>query len=80
VGALQERRQLLPDHPTVGFECTFAVDDVDATRQAVIDAGGTILMDRFTIPEVGHLIAFEDPSGHPVLAMQYDSSGGKTQP
>lgn len=71
-GALQERRQLLDDLPTRGLECTFSVEDVDATRQSVIDAGGTILMERFTISKVGHLIAFADPSGNPVLAMQYD--------
>lgn len=70
-GALQERRDLL-DHPTSGLECTFAVDDVDATREAVIAAGGRIAMERFTISGVGHLIAFEDPSGNAVLAMQYD--------
>ena len=29
-------------------------------------------MERFTISKVGHLIAFADPSGNPVLAMQYD--------
>jgi uncharacterized protein len=72
-GALQERRQLIANMPTRGFECTFSVDDVEATRQRVVDAGGTILMERFTISKVGHLIAFEDPSGNPVLAMQYDS-------
>lgn len=72
MGALQERRQLRDDAPTVGFECTFSVEDVDATRQQVIDAGGRILMERFTISKVGHLMAFEDPGGNPVLAMQYD--------
>ncbi len=30
-------------------------------------------MERFAISKVGHLIAFEDRSGNPVLAMQYDS-------
>jgi uncharacterized protein len=71
-GALQERRQLLADLPTRGGECTFSVDDVDATRDAVLAAGGTILMERSTISKVGHLIAFEDPAGNPILAMQYD--------
>jgi len=33
-------------------------------------------MERFTITNVGHLIAFEDPSGNPVLAMEYDTSAG----
>jgi predicted enzyme related to lactoylglutathione lyase len=72
MGAIQQRRQLLDDEPTRGLECTFAVDDVDATRQRVLDAGGRILMEKFTITNVGHLIAFEDPGGNPVLAMQYD--------
>jgi uncharacterized protein len=70
-GALQGRRPL-GDTTTVGLECTFAVDDVDATARAVVDAGGTILMDRFTISGVGHLIFFRDPGGNPIGAMQYD--------
>ena len=74
IGAIQQRRQLLADGPTTGFECSFGVDDVDDVRRRVIDAGGTILMERFTISGVGHLIAFQDPGGNPVLAMQYDSS------
>lgn len=74
MGALQERRQLLDDLPTRGVECTFSVDDVDATRTAVLDAGGRILAERFTIAGVGHLIFFEDPGGNPIGAMQYDPS------
>jgi predicted enzyme related to lactoylglutathione lyase len=70
-GALQERRDLL-DRPTTGLECTFAVDDVDATRRRIVEAGGRIVMERFTIASVGHLIAFQDPAGNAVLAMQYD--------
>ena len=72
-GAMQERRELL-DRPTNGFECTFAVDDVDATANAVVGSGGRIVMERFTITGVGHLIAFEDPSGNAVMAMQYDDN------
>lgn len=73
-GALQQRRALLPDAATHGLECTFAVDDVDATVRAVREAGGTILMERFTISGVGHLVFFADPSGNPVGAMQYDDA------
>ncbi|MGB0115043.1 MAG: VOC family protein [Ilumatobacteraceae bacterium] len=72
-GALQERRQLLADRPTTGFECTFAVDDLDDTLQRVSASGATLLMERFTISGVGHLAAFEDPGGNVVLAMQYDT-------
>lgn len=71
-GALQQRRQLLDDAPTLGLECTFEVPDVDRTRADVVAAGGRVLMERFTIAGVGHLIAFEDPGGNAVLAMQYD--------
>lgn len=72
MGAIQQRRQLLDDEPTRGFECTFGVDDVDAFRERIVAAGGRILMDKSTIPNVGHLIAFQDPGGNPVLAMEYD--------
>ena len=71
-GALQQRRDLLTGGPTNGLECTFAVDDVDAVARAVREAGGTILMERFTISGVGHLIFFADPAGNPIGAMQYD--------
>jgi predicted enzyme related to lactoylglutathione lyase len=73
-GALQQRRQLLADRPTTGLECTFAVEDVEATAAAVRAAGGTILLERFTISGVGHLIFFADPAGNPIGAMQYDPS------
>lgn len=71
-GALQQRRDLLPGQAATGPECTFAVDDVDATVAAVRAAGGTILMDGFTISGVGHLIFFKDPAGNAIGAMQYD--------
>lgn len=74
MGAIQQRRQLLDDAPTLGFECTFGVEDVDAARGLILAAGGKILMEKFTISKVGHLIAFEDPGGNPALAMQYDSA------
>ena len=74
MGAIQQRRQLLDNDPTLGFECTFGVDDVDATRERVIAAGGRILMEKFTISSVGHLIAFQDPGGNPALAMEYDNT------
>ena len=74
MGAIQQRRQLIEDEPTRGFECTFGIDDVDVTRERIVAAGGKILMDKSTIPNVGHLIAFQDPGGNPALAMQYDAS------
>jgi len=74
MGSIQQRRQLLDNVPTLGFECTFGVEDIDETRTQIVAAGGNILMDKFTITDVGHLIAFEDPGGNPVLVMEYDSA------
>lgn len=73
-GALQQRRELIEGQRTVAPECTFSVEDVDATAQAVVAAGGRILLDRFTISGVGHLIFFRDPAGNAIGAMQYDSA------
>src|SRR5689334_17599403 len=66
IGALQKRRELIPGQPTIGFECTIAVEDVDATGRAVVEAGGRILMPKSTIAGVGHLIFFTDPGGNAV--------------
>lgn len=71
LGALQQRRELRPGRPTLGFECTVAVDDVEAVARAVTDSGGRILMDRTTIAGVGDLIFFEDTEGNVVGAMRY---------
>lgn len=72
MGAIQQRRDLLDGQATRGFECTFGVDDIKGLRDRVVAAGGAILMETFTISKVGLVLAFEDPGGHPVLAMEYD--------
>jgi uncharacterized protein len=72
LGALQKRRELLAGQPTVGFECTVAVADVDAVAATVMANGGTILIPKVLIPTVGYLIFFRDPEGNAVGAMQYD--------
>jgi predicted enzyme related to lactoylglutathione lyase len=71
-GALQSRRALLPETKTVGFECTFGVDDVDVVAKTVVAHGGRLLMDKTTIAGVGELVWFEDPAGNVVGAMRYD--------
>jgi predicted enzyme related to lactoylglutathione lyase len=72
--ALQQRRDLVDGHLTRSAECTFAADDFAATERAVREAGGTILLDRFTLSGVGHLIFFKDPGGNAIGAMQYDAN------
>ena len=71
-GSLQGRRELIPGERITTFECTIAVDDVDAVEKAIIANGGTILMPKATIPTVGQLIWFRDTEGNVAGAMQYD--------
>jgi predicted enzyme related to lactoylglutathione lyase len=47
------------------------VPDVDAVAEAVGAHGGRLVMERTTIPGVGDLIFFEDPSGNVAGAMRY---------
>jgi uncharacterized protein len=70
VVALQQRRDLGGVRLT-GFECTVAVPDVDAVAAAVVEHGGRLVMERATIPGVGELVFFEDPSGVVAGAMEY---------
>ena len=72
-GSLQQRRELVPGKAMVGYECTIAVSDVDATSAAVEANGGRVIMKRVTIAGVGHLTFFEDPEGNVAGAMQYDT-------
>jgi predicted enzyme related to lactoylglutathione lyase len=62
--ALQQRRALVDDVRTVGFECTIAVDDVHATLALVAELGGRVVMEPFTIPTVCELAIIEDPDGN----------------
>ena len=71
-GSLQGRRTLVDGERMAGFECTIAVSDIDAAGRAIVEAGGTILMPKTTIPTVGHLIWFRDTEGNVAGAMQPD--------
>ena len=71
--ALQQRRDLGGVHMT-GFECTIAVDDVDAAAVAAARNGGRVLMAKTTITGVGDLVWLADPSGNAFGVMRYDAS------
>ncbi len=73
-GSLQRRRDLVPDSPATGFECTVAVPDVDAVTKAALAHGGRVVMARTTITGVGDLVFVADPSGNVVGAMRYDEN------
>ena len=70
-GALQKRREPVSGTGMIGYECTIAVDDVEATSKAIEANGGTINMQPFVIERVGTLVHFRDTEGNVVGAMQY---------
>jgi uncharacterized protein len=69
-GLMHKRREPVNGTGMTGFECTIAVDDIDATIKAVEANGGKIVMGKFTIPTVGTGIYFNDTEGNFVGAMQ----------
>ncbi|HEY8424631.1 MAG TPA: VOC family protein [Limnochordales bacterium] len=42
------------------------VDDIKATVERVVKAGGTVLVPEGEIPGGGHFALFTDPEGHPM--------------
>jgi predicted enzyme related to lactoylglutathione lyase len=54
-----------------GFECTIAVEDIEATARAVTAAGGQITIPKNVIHGVGEHIQFRDTEGNTVAAMRY---------
>jgi predicted enzyme related to lactoylglutathione lyase len=72
LGALQERRDLVPGVRVAGYEASFGVEDIKATIAAVEAGGGKIVMQPYRIEGVGELIYFEDTEGNLVGAMKYD--------
>jgi len=70
-GALQERREPVTGTGTIGFECTIAVEDVEACSAAIEKHGGKVTHQPYLIETVGTLIMFEDTEGNVVGAMQY---------
>lgn len=76
-GALQKRHDIVPGEPINGLECTFGVEDIDATAKAIVAAGGTILMPKCEIPTVGWLIKIKDPEGNIICVKQPATVKGK---
>ncbi len=66
---MQKRQEVVPGKRLFGFECTIAVDDIDAATAAVVANGGTIIFPKFEIPTVGWIAKIEDPEGN-ILCMK----------
>lgn len=75
-GAVHDRPK--DGHRLAGFECTIAVDDVDAIAKLVEQEGGRVIVPKMVIPTVGELIQFSDTEGNIACAMRYfDESKGR---
>jgi uncharacterized protein len=72
IGAMQSRRFNTAPQPVYGYECSIAVDDVDAAATAVKAHGGKIVMPKTPIPGVGWLIKFLDSEGNLACAIRFD--------
>jgi predicted enzyme related to lactoylglutathione lyase len=70
-GALQQRREPVSGRGMIGFECTIAVEDVEATAEAIERSGGKVTLQPFLLESVGTLVMFEDTEQNVVGAMQY---------
>lgn len=73
-GLMHKRAEAVAPGGLNAFECTFAVEDVDATLRAVEAAGGIITMPPAKIPTVGTVIKFRDPEGNILCAMRFEQS------
>jgi len=74
-GALHERHEPLDGRGVRAFECTVAVDDLAATRSAVVAHGGTVRTTDIEIPGTGTLFQFLDTEGNVLCAMRYGATG-----
>lgn len=75
-GAVHDRPK--DGHRLLGFECTIAVDDVDAIGKLIVEAGGQVIVPKMVIPTVGELIQFKDTEGNIACAMRYfDETKGR---
>ena len=74
LGSLQGRRELIPGHRMIGFECTIGVPSIDTAAEAVLSNGGKTILPKTVIAGVGTLMFFQDPEGNVFGAMQYDAA------
>ncbi len=70
-GALHARQEPVSGTGMTGFQCSIAVEDVEATAAAVKQHGGLLQHEPFLIETVGTVVTFTDTEGNVVSAMQY---------
>lgn len=62
-----------------GTVAVVSVESIDDTLAAVKEAGGTVVVDKFPIPEVGHAAYFVDPAGITMGVHQPQASAANSE-
>lgn len=75
-GAILQRRGELDGQAVIGYVCTVEVVDIEQAEKSVIAAGGSQVMERTVVPEVGWLSYFKDTEGNIFGALQSDPAAG----
>ena len=76
-GAIMSRRgEKYEDMAVIGYVCTVQVDDVDSYVRKAVDLGGTLAVEKMTIPGVGYSAYIKDPEGNIFGLHQVDESAG----
>jgi uncharacterized protein len=70
LGAIQSRKFNSAPQPMIGFECSIAVDDIDAAARAIEANGGKIVMKKSAIPGVAWIVKFLDTEGNLACAVK----------
>ena len=71
IGAIQARHFSPIAAEVLGFECSIAVDDIDAATEKIEKAGGKVLLPKSEIGGVGWVAKFADTEGNLFCAIQY---------
>lgn len=71
-GALQKRTEPVNGTAMIGYECSIAVENLQATVAAIEENNGQIIVREVEIPTVGRLVKFSDTEGNIACAIQYN--------
>lgn len=66
----QQQSEPFPTH-LGNFECTIAVDDVDAILARIVENGGEITMAKVTIPTICEIARVKDSEGNTFSVAKY---------
>lgn len=71
-GGLVVRRGTINGDSVVAYVCTVKSTDIDGDQKKILDAGGTMALDKMPIPGVGWLFYAKDTEGNIFGVMQDD--------